>query len=89
MRDQLKNTAAACACTPCLFFVQVMVCLTPHAFSIKTTGSQLPQSELHVFTKETDTKKAKSRVYALSFVFPFFSSERDFDALRVRPWAGG
>ncbi|CAB1450073.1 unnamed protein product [Pleuronectes platessa] len=35
----------------------VMVCLTPHAFSIKTTGSLLPQSELHVFTKETDRKK--------------------------------
>lgn len=39
------------------FFVQVMVCLTPHSFSIKTTGSQLPQSKLHVFTKENGTKK--------------------------------
>lgn len=63
MRDQVKNTAAACACERCLFFVQVMVRLTPHAFSIKTTGSQLPRSELRVFTKEADThkeKKAKS-----------------------------
>lgn len=33
---------------------------------IKTTGSQLPKSEIHVFTKETDIqKKAKSWVYAL------------------------
>lgn len=67
MTDQVKNTAAACACMRCLFFVQVMVCLTPHAFSIKTTGSQLPQSELHVFTKELDTKKAKSYFHLCFF----------------------
>lgn len=61
MRDQLKNTAAACMRTRCLFFVRVMVCLTPHAFSIKTAGSRLPQSELRVFAKEAGTqKKAKS-----------------------------
>ena len=67
MRDQVKNTAAACACVRCLFSVQVMVRLTPHAFSIKTTGSQLPRSELRVFTKESDTheEEKKSQIVSL------------------------
>lgn len=54
MRYMIENT-----CSMRLCFIQVMVCLTPHAFLIKTAGSQLPKSELHVFTKETRTQKAK------------------------------
>ncbi|KAI9530097.1 hypothetical protein NQZ68_004114 [Dissostichus eleginoides] len=46
----------------------------PHAFSIKTAGSRLPQGELNVFTEEADTKKAKS--------------ERDFDVCESGPGQG-
>ncbi|KAG7501475.1 hypothetical protein JOB18_000439 [Solea senegalensis] len=56
LRSSVRQAAAAI--TRCAqLCVQVMVCLTLHAFSIKTTGSQLPQSELRVFAKKTDTKK--------------------------------
>lgn len=56
MREQERNSAAACACMHCLFSAQVVVSQTPHALSIKTTGPRLPQSEPHVFTKQTDTR---------------------------------
>lgn len=51
-----------------------MVCPTPHAFLIRTAGSQLPQGELHVFTKETDTKKLNREFthFHLCFFFPHF-----------------
>lgn len=103
MRDQLGNTAAACACTPCLFCVQVMVSRAPHAFSIKTAGSQLPQSELHVFTKETDTHTQKKPnrefmhfhlcvvgfFFFFSFLVLFFlKSEQDFDVCESGPGQG-
>lgn len=73
-RFNSELNAAACACTQCLFVVQVMVCPTPHAFLIRTAGSQLPQGELHVFTKETDTKKLNREFthFHLCFFFPHF-----------------
>lgn len=52
-----------------------MVCVTPHAFSIKTTGPQLPQGELHVFTKETDTKKLNREFTHFHLYFFFKASE--------------
>ena len=86
MRDQVKNTAAACACVRCLFSVQVMVRLTPHAFSIKTTGSQLPRSELRVFTKEADTHEEEKKKPNREFTHLHL---KDFDVCESGPGQGG
>lgn len=91
MRDQVEFSAAAVY----LFFsfsVQVTVCLSLHAFSIKTVCLQLPQRELPVFTKESDTekrKKAKLRVNTLLSVVCFFTASKKFNVWELGLWAGG